>query len=160
MAIGICGGNLGLRVIYKRGFGPSIKYVTLGGSEKVWQFVTGKGGFKSMWRHAYKKCYLTYETWNLKWWLTFCCNRFILTEGGTDKTIPDKTFQTKDPLTKIPRTKTPRTVEREFVQGLLSGFFVLDLLKIGGPRCVTYFGGSRDVWQSVTRGRGVKIGQK
>jgi len=35
MAIGICGGNLGLLVIYKRGFGPSITYVTLGGSEKV-----------------------------------------------------------------------------------------------------------------------------
>src|SRR6218665_2250920 len=26
------------------------------------------------------------------------------------------------------------------------------LLKIGGPRCVTYFRKSRDVWQSVTEG--------
>src|SRR6218665_3070843 len=62
----------------------------------------------------------------------------------TPKTTPDKTFQTKDPLTKAPGQKPPRTIERKFVQGAFSEFFVLGLLKIGwgwGPRCVTYFDG-------------------
>ena len=39
-----------------RHMGPSIKYVTLqrgSGSEKVWQFVTGEGGVKIMWRHTF-----------------------------------------------------------------------------------------------------------
>jgi len=30
------------------------------GSKKVWQFVTGRGEFKSMWRHAFTIFYLTY----------------------------------------------------------------------------------------------------
>ena len=37
-------------------YGPSIKYVTLQGgrgSGKVWQFVTGEGGVKIMWRHTF-----------------------------------------------------------------------------------------------------------
>ena len=56
------------------------------GSQKMWQFVTGEG-VKGMWHHAYKK-FLSYETWNLKWCLTFCCNRCILTEGKKDKNHP------------------------------------------------------------------------
>ena len=66
----------------KLGWGPSIKYVTLEGSrgsEKVWQFVTGGRQVKHMWRHAYTNFCHTYETWNLKWCLTFCCNRCIVT---------------------------------------------------------------------------------
>ena len=52
-------------------------------------------GIKSMWRHAFTNCYLTYETWNLKWCLTFCCNRCIVTEGGTNKNQPGQNPRTK-----------------------------------------------------------------
>ena len=76
------------------------------GSEKVWQFVTEGRGFKSMWRYAYNFFYLTYETWNLKWYLTFCCNRCILTEGGTDKNHPGQSLPDKRPPDK-PLDKTP-----------------------------------------------------
>ena len=59
-----------------------------------------------------------------------------------DKNHPDKTFQTKYSLTKLP-DKRPREQARvNLYRELLSGFFVLGLLKIGrGPRCVTYFRG-------------------
>src|SRR6218665_629435 len=53
------------------------------------------------------------------------------------KNLPDKR----------PPDKSPREQFREnLLRRLLSGFFVLDLLKIGGggPRCVTYFRGSRE----------------
>ena len=52
-------------------------------------------GVKSMWRHAYTNFYHTYETWNLKWCLTLCCNRCIMTEGGTDKNQPEQNPRTK-----------------------------------------------------------------
>jgi len=80
------------------------------------------------------------------------------------KTTPDKTFQTKDPLTKPPN-KNPREQLREnLYRGLLSGFFVLNLLKIrresemcdvlleGVPGCVTKCdrGGSKLAKNSVT----------
>ena len=53
-------------------------------------------------------------------------------KGEWTKTTQDKTFHTKDPPTKPPGQKTPRTIEREFVQGVLSRFFVLGLPKMGG----------------------------
>ena len=55
-----------------------------------------------------------------------------------------------------PLDKSPREQLREnLYRGLLSGFFVLGLLKIGGSEmCDVLLGGSRDVWQSVTGGRG------
>ena len=92
-------------------------------------------GVKSMWRHAYTNFYHTYETWNSKWCLTFCCNRCIVTEGGTDKNQPGQ--------------KPPRTIETEFVQGTFVRDFCTRPTKIrGGPRCVTYFRGVCDkVWQ-------------
>ena len=66
--------------------------------------------------------YHNYETWNLKWCLTFCCNRDILTEGERTKPTPDKTFQTKDPLIK-PGTKTPaNNWERTCTVGFCPGF--------------------------------------
>src|SRR6218665_3701138 len=90
----------------------------------------------------------------LKRFLTFCCNRCILTEGGTDKNHPGQTFQTKDPLTKAP-DKSPREQLREnLYRGLFSGIFVLGLLKIGGPRCVTYIWGVRGCVTKCDRGRG------
>ena len=67
--------------------------------------------------------------------------------SGTDKTTPDKTFQTKDPLTEPP-SKNPREKLREnFYRGLLSGFFALGLLKIGGgsEMCDVLLGESKDV---------------
>ena len=85
-------------------WGPSIKYVTLEGGggprrcDSLWQ-----RRVKLMWRHAYTNFYYTYETWNLKWCLTFCCNRCIVTEGGTDKNQPGQ--------------NPPWTIEIEFVQG-------------------------------------------
>ena len=100
--------------------------------------------------------YHKYETWNLKWYLPFCCNKCILIEGGMDKSHPGQNLPDKIPSDKTPRTKTPTNNWENLYRGLLPGFFVLGLLKIGGwsPRCVTYFGGSRDVWQSVTWGEG------
>jgi len=66
---------------------------------------------------------------------------------GTDKNHPDKTFQTKDTLTKLPDKNPHERLRENLYKGLLSGFFVLGLLKIGGsemcdvlsgvPRCVT-----------------------
>ena len=115
-------------------------------------------GVKSMWRHTYTFFYHTYETCNLKWFLTLCCNICILTEGEWTKTTPDKNFQTKDPLTKAPRQKPPRTVDREFVQGAFVRVFCTRPTKNRGVRDVwRTFGGSRDVWQSVTGGRGSKL---
>src|SRR6218665_2354408 len=76
---------------------------------------------------------------------------------GTDKTTPDKTFQTKD---KTPGQSPREQLRENLYMGLLSGLFVLGLLKIGDPRRVTYFlEGSRDVCQSVTAGgsRGSKL---
>ena len=95
-------------------------------TEKVWQFVTGRGVVKSMWHHTYKFFYHTYETWNLKWCLTFCCNRCVATEEGTDKNTyhlslimessRTKPFRQKTPR-QTPQTKPLRAIEREFVQG-------------------------------------------
>ena len=124
------------------------------GSEKVWQFVTGEG-VKSMWRHAYTNFYHTYETWNLKWCLTFCCNRcrpYCDRRGNGQK--PSRT--------KLPGQKPPRTIEIEFVQGtFVRDFCSRPTKNRGGVRDVwRTFGGSRDVWQSVTGWRGFKIGQK
>ena len=137
--------------------GPSIKYVTLegGGGPRKCDSLTG-GGVKHMWRHAYTFFYHTHETWNLKWCLTFCCNRCILTEGGMDINHPGQNLPDKR---QNPRTKPPRTIEREFVQGAFVRAFVPCLLKIGGQRRVTYLGGP-GICDKVCQGRGVKIGQK
>ena len=108
-----------------------------------------------MWHHAYKFFYLTYETWNLKWCLTFWCNRCILTEGGMDKNHPRQNLPDKRPPDKNPRTKTPaNNWERIWTMGFCPGFCTRPTKNEGGPRCVTYFRGSRDVWQSVTGGGG------
>src|SRR6218665_4161751 len=60
---------------------------------------------------------------------------------------PDKTFQTKDPRTKAPDKKPGEQLRENLYRGLLSGSFVLGLLKMGRsemydvfsgvPRCVT-----------------------
>ena len=76
----------------------------------VWEGVTvcDRRRVKSMWRHAYNFFIIhAYETWNLKWFLTFSCNRCIPTEGGTDKNHPGQNLQDKRPPDKTPRTKTP-----------------------------------------------------
>src|SRR6218665_2253064 len=72
--------------------------------------------------------------------------------NGQNSSTPDKTFQTKD---KTPGQKPPRTIEREFVQRTFVRVFVLGLLKMGGPRCVTYFWGSCDV-RNRNRNRNLK----
>ena len=79
-----------------------------------------------------------------KWFSTFCCNKCILKEGGTDKNHPGQN---------LPDKSTREQLRDNLYRGLLSWFFVLGLLKMGGRRCVTYFWGSRDVWQSVTGGK-------
>src|SRR6218665_3427132 len=64
----------------------------------------------------------------------------------------------KPTRTKHTGQKPPRTIEIEFVQGLLSGIFVLDLLKIGGSDMCDVL--SRGVPGCVTkcdRGRGSKL---
>jgi len=55
---------------------------------------------------------------------------------GTDKNHPDKTFQTKDTLTKLPDKNSHEQLRENLYKGLLSGFFVLGLLKIVGVRDV------------------------
>ena len=143
--------------------GPSIKYVTLDG-EGVRESVTvcDRGRVQE---HvtSHLNFFHTYETWNWKWWLTFCCNGGILTEGEWTKTTSDKTFQTKNPG-QNPKTKTLRTSERLCTGGFCPGF------------CTTKHRGVRDVWRTlgwVPRGvtkqfiilsvgcdKGVKFGQK
>ena len=133
--------------------GPSIKYAMLEGGGVRGVTVCDRGmGVKSMWRHAYTNFYHTYETWNLKWCLTFCCKICIVTEGGTDKNQPGQN----------PQEKTlPRTIEIEFVQGtLVRDFCTRPTKNRGGPRCVTYFRGVPGCVTKCDRGRGVKIGQK
>jgi len=92
------------------------------GSKGVQECVTvcdgGRLGFKSMWRHAYNFFYLTYETWNLKWCLTFCCNRSMYSDRrGNGQKLPDKR-----PPDKTPRTKTAANNWENLYRGLLSGF--------------------------------------
>src|SRR6218665_1361650 len=77
----------------------------------------------------------------------------------TDKRHPRQNLPDKRPSDQTPGHKPPRTIETEFVQG---GFcpviFVLGLLNVEGPRCVTYF--REGVPGCVTmcdRGRGVKM---
>ena len=71
--------------------------------------------------------------------LAFCCNRCILTEGGTDKNYPGQNFPDKRPPDKTPGQQ----LRENFYRGFLSGFFVL---KIGGSKmCDVLLGVSRDV---------------
>ena len=123
------------------------------GSEMVWQFVTGGGDVESLWRHTYKKIYHTYETWNLKWCLTLCCNRSIFDEGEQTKTTSDKTFQTKTPWKNL-----ANNCERICTEGFVrvsctrptengEGSEMCDVLLGVVPRCVTKCG----------RGRGSKM---
>jgi|SRR6218665_3833172 len=57
-----------------------------------------------------------------------------------------------------PPDKSPREQLREnLYRGLLPGFFVLGLLKIGGPRCVTYIGGVPGCVTKCDRGGGSKL---
>ena len=137
--------------------GPSIKYVTLD-DEGVREGVTvcdkGRGSrLKSMSRHAYNFFYHTYETWNFKRYLTFCCNTCILTEGGTDKkhagqNLPDKR---QNPSAKSLANNWERIYTGCFCQG-----FCTRPTKNGrgSEMCDVLFGGSLDVWQSVTGGGG------
>ena len=139
------------------GAGPSIKYVTLKGEGvREGMTVCDRGRWlKRIWRHTYKFFYHTYETWNLKWCLTLYCNRCILTEGGKDKNHPGQNLPDKRPLTKPPGQKLPQTIEREFVQGAFVWVFCTRPTKNRGSEvCNVLFGGSRDVWQSVTEGGG------
>ena len=143
----------------KEGYGPSIKYVTLEGAEGVREGVTvcDRGGGQEHVTSCLYIFYHTYETWNLKWCLPFCCNKMYFDRRGNGQ---------KPPRTKPSRQKTPDKNPREqlrenLYRGLLSGFFVLGLLQIGG-----WF---RDVWRNLgvpgcvtkcDRGRRVKISQK
>src|SRR6218665_2398040 len=58
------------------------------------------------------------------------------------------------PRTKPSRQKPPGTFEREFVQGAFVRDFVLGLIKMGSPRCVTYFWGSRGCVTKCDKGGG------
>ena len=79
--------------------------------DSLWQ----REGVKSMWRHAYTNFYHTYETWNLKWCLTFCCNRCrpIVTERERTKN------RTKPPRTKTSANNWDRICTEDFSPGFL-----------------------------------------
>ena len=112
--------------------------------DSLWQ---RGGGVKIMWRHAYK---FFYQTWNLKWFLIFCCNRCILTEGVGTKKHPGQNLPDKRPSDKTPGQKLQQTIETEFAQGALVRVFCTRPSKNrggGSEMCDILFGGSRDVWQ-------------
>ena len=119
----------------------------------LWQ---GEGEVKSMWRYTtYKKNYYTYETWNLKRCLTFCCNRCILQKGERTKTTPDKTFQTKDPADTPPDKKPCEQLRKNLYRGLLPGFSCTRPTKNRGwPRCVTYSWGVPGCVTKCDKGEG------
>src|SRR6218665_1978368 len=56
-----------------------------------------------------------------------------------------------------PWTKTPRTIKREFVHELLSGLFVLGLLKIGGSEMCDVLWGVPGCGTQCDRERGSKL---
>src|SRR6218665_1237136 len=92
--------------------------------------------------------------------LTFCCNRCnSLTEVRTDKNHSGQNLPDKRPPDKTPRTKTPREQLREnLYMGLLSGFFVLGLLKIGvSEMCDVLFWEVPGCVTKCERGRGSKL---
>src|SRR6218665_277752 len=61
---------------------------------------------------------------------------------GTDKIHPRQNLPDKRPPDKTPGQNPRKQLRQNLYKGLLSGFFVLGLLIIGGvPRCVTYFRG-------------------
>ena len=75
---------------------------------------------------------------------------------GTDKNHPGQNLPDKRPPWQNPGSKNPaNNWDRICTRWLLSGFFVLGLLEIGGGVRDVWrtFGGSRDVWRSVTGGR-------
>jgi len=107
-----------------------------GGREGVREGATDcdRGG-KSMWCHTYIFFHHTFETWNLKWCLTFCCNRCILTEGGTDKNHPGQNLSDK----RLP-DKFPANNSESFLQGAFVRVFCTKPTK--------NWGGIRDVWRT------------
>jgi len=108
-----------------------------------------------MWHHTYKKLYHTYGTSNLKWWLAFCCNRCILTEGGTDQNHPRQNLLGKIPPDK-PRGQNPWE-QLWICTGRFCPGFCTRPTKMGVRDVWRTFGGSRDVWQSVTGGGESKL---
>ena len=151
--------------------------LTVGGVHKVRHARVGWGprrcdslwqerGLKSMWRHTYTFFYHTYKTWNLKWCLTFCCNKCILAERGMIKNhpgqnLPDKGHPDKKPRTKNPGQKLPRTIDREFIQGAFVQVFCTRLTKNwGGSEMCDVLSGGPGMCDKVWQGEGVKIGKK
>ena len=139
--------------------GPSIKYVMLeggGGPRRCDGLWHGGGGQEHVTSCLWK--FLSY-IWNmnLRWCLTFCCNRCIVTDvlwqkGEWTKTNPDNP----------PGQKPSRTIDIEFVQGTFVGnFFTRPTKNWGGSEmCDVLSGGPGmcdKVWQG---GGGVKIDQK
>ena len=61
---------------------------------------------------------------------------------GTDKNHPGQNFPDKRPPDKTPEQKPREQLRENLHMGLLSGFFVLGLLKIGGSEmCDVLLGG-------------------
>ena len=115
-------------------------------------------GDKSMWRHTYNKFYHTYETWNLKWCLTFCCKQMYSDrrENGQNppRTRPSRPWQ--NPLDKNPNEQLRENLYR----GLLSGFLNYAYWKWGVRDMWRTLGGSPEMCDKVWQGKGNKIGQK
>ena len=84
------------------------------------------------------------------------CDRRGIGQKPPGQNLPDKR-----PPDKIPLDKNPHEQLREnFYRGLLSGFFVLGLLKIrGSEMCDVLFWEVPGCVTKCDRGRGVKIGQ-
>ena len=78
-----------------------------------------------------------------------------------DKNHPGQNLSDKRPPNKPPDKNHREQLTENLYMGLLSGFFVIGLPKMGGPRCIhdVLFGGS-GMCDKVWQGKGVKIGQK
>jgi len=78
--------------------------------------------------------------------------------GNGQKPPRTKLSRQKTPRQNPPEQKLPRTFEREFVQGaFVRVFCTKPTKKIGGLRCVTYFGEIPGCVIKCDRGREVKI---
>src|SRR6218665_1374067 len=75
-----------------------------------------------------------------------------------DKNHSGQNLPDKRPSDKSPGQKPRQQLRENLYRGLLSGFFVLGLLKkSGGPRCVTYFWGVPGCVTKCDRGEGSKL---
>ena len=81
-------------------------------------------------------------------------DRRVTDKNHTEQNLQDKKTRTKPPQTRPPRTKTNLPVKY-----IYSPMYACTTKNWGVWDVWRTFGGSRDVWKCVTRGRGTKLVQ-